>query len=773
MGRLIGEFYRGLVDQDRSLFTSALVRAAGFYVLNSLSGATVAWLAEQLGVQWRGTLTTHLQERYLSDRRYVRLLHPSYDGRFEAARLDNPDQRITQDAALLCAELSQTAKIIAAAPLSLLYYAFLTYRYVGALGVAVASAFFLVGAALQRPLVGRVAALVVQQERLEGDFRAHHVRVRTKAESIALMRAEAFEQREGVRRLGSVLVNLTSLVARRWALALLTKYLEYAGAIINYVIIAIPVFSGAWSSGAGASSGGEVAMKISQASFVTLSLVYGFTQLLDLASRVTNVAGNLSRVFQLVEEMDTLPPATDALDAGRTAHLDIAGHGPSSAPLSARSRPIHRALPAVITSLVGGIGGSAEPQVTLMELSAHHIAGPALADLARTFPDAPPDSLASSLTLLSTIQRSKIDLAPRPLSPGSTGSQAVAVEMDRQLDRFMGLFGRVASALGSRGFWCDAVDPRTGQAVRGRAAERFSENAWVQRVLGYPVVDNGICPMLEHPMFGTACYPATIVTDAPSATLAEALDEAFGGASPEVRSWRGIAADPSPGASLPSASGFASPVLSIRGLSVRCPTGRLARLAVVDGASCTDGLSLDVWPGELVMMGGPNGIGKSTALKAIAGIYKRQGGAVTYTVKADEVFFLPQEPILGPGPSLRSQLEYGAAGAARWAEADMAQALASVGLGALLARCGGDLEAPLFGEQLAVPLSGGELQRLGLARLLLRRPKLAVLDEPLAAVSQDDLPELFALLRASGVGVLSVGHGTRVAAMHDVALRLG
>ena len=69
-------------------------------------------------------------------------------------------------------------------------------------------------------------------------------------------------------------------------------------------------------------------------------------------------------------------------------------------------------------------------------------------------------------------------------------------------------------------------------------------------------------------------------------------------------------------------------------------------------------------------------------------------------------------------------------------------------------------------------LSLGEQQRLAFARVLLSRPRLALMDEATSALDVDNEQRLYAELKAAGVTFVSVGHRPTLAAFHDVVLRL-
>ena len=148
-------------------------------------------------------------------------------------------------------------------------------------------------------------------------------------------------------------------------------------------------------------------------------------------------------------------------------------------------------------------------------------------------------------------------------------------------------------------------------------------------------------------------------------------------------------------------------------------------------------VSLDVAPGELVALVGENGAGKSTLTRITLGVLEANhgsvqiGGADLAGVDLDQLWrrvgFLPQYP-LRPEISLREAVALGCP----WKEGDddqIADALGAVGAGELLTKVGLD---GLLGRawENGHDLSGGEWQRVALARLAYRRPDLWVLDEP-------------------------------------------
>ncbi len=173
-------------------------------------------------------------------------------------------------------------------------------------------------------------------------------------------------------------------------------------------------------------------------------------------------------------------------------------------------------------------------------------------------------------------------------------------------------------------------------------------------------------------------------------------------------------------------------------------------LDLPNGQPLISGVNLELARGDTVLLFGPSGSGRSTLLRAIAGIWPFGRGSICMP-RDSRVLFLPQKPYLPIG-TLRNVVSYpAAAGTAK--DSVLRETLQAVGLPHLAGRLDD-------AAHWALQLSPGEQQRIAFARALVQKPDWLFLDEATSAVDEATEQRLYELLRQrlGTATVFSVGH---------------
>ena len=178
-------------------------------------------------------------------------------------------------------------------------------------------------------------------------------------------------------------------------------------------------------------------------------------------------------------------------------------------------------------------------------------------------------------------------------------------------------------------------------------------------------------------------------------------------------------------------------------------------------------VSMEVAKGEIVCLIGRNGAGKTTTLKSIMGLMDRTRGSVSFKGRellgqpahmrfAMGLAYVPEERRIVQGLSVRENLRLGlVASPEKKREAELIDGIAKI--------------FPRLAERLdqeAVTMSGGEQQMLAIARAMIARPDLIMLDEPsegIMPVLVDEMFELFRTMKAQGTTVLLVEQNVELA----------
>ena len=186
-----------------------------------------------------------------------------------------------------------------------------------------------------------------------------------------------------------------------------------------------------------------------------------------------------------------------------------------------------------------------------------------------------------------------------------------------------------------------------------------------------------------------------------------------------------------------------------------------ARVALPDGQAVLDGADISFARGRAVTIAGRSGSGKSTMFRAIAGIWPFGSGVIERP--SGSYLFLPQRPYLPLG-TLQHAVAYPGDGSS-YPLTEIRTALTAAGLSSLVGRLGEE-------QPWSQTLSGGEQQRLAIARALLLRPDWLFLDEATSSLDPAAEAELYTALRQHlpDTTIVSIAHRPEIARYHDEAL---
>jgi ATP-binding cassette subfamily D (ALD) long-chain fatty acid import protein len=204
-----------------------------------------------------------------------------------------------------------------------------------------------------------------------------------------------------------------------------------------------------------------------------------------------------------------------------------------------------------------------------------------------------------------------------------------------------------------------------------------------------------------------------------------------------------------------------SEFIQVEGLTLVNPTGDVL----------AENMSFTVPRGTHVFISGPNGCGKSSLFRVLGGLWPVVKGTVKKPLKDKALFYIPQRPYLSLG-SLRDQIIYpmdhDAFVKAGGRDEELMKILGIVKLEYLIDNYGGFDAVKNWKDC----LSGGEKQRVAMARLFFHRPNYAILDECSSAVSIDVEGAMYTEAKKQGISLITVSHRHTLWKFHEYILTM-
>ena len=177
--------------------------------------------------------------------------------------------------------------------------------------------------------------------------------------------------------------------------------------------------------------------------------------------------------------------------------------------------------------------------------------------------------------------------------------------------------------------------------------------------------------------------------------------------------------------------------------------------------TANDGISFEVEKGEVAVILGPSGAGKSTVLNILGGMDSCDEGEII--IDGTDIAQFSEKQLYNLVPNLTAKENVELASQIVADALDSTNVLQSVGLGERL-------------DNFPAQLSGGEQQRVTIARAIAKKPKLLLCDEPTGALDYETGKQILTILqntaRETGTTVLIITHNSAIAEMADRVIRI-
>jgi len=280
--------------------------------------ALQSYLIPKLGLLWRAWLSGRLLNRYLDNRAYY-VLNPNDES---AEEIDNPDQRISQDAASFTStSLSVSVEIVSAL---LTFVSFILVLWTISTKLALwLLAYSLAGTAVIVFASRKLVALNYDQLRLEADFRYGLVHIRDNAESIAFYRGEQQEGREAERRLGGAIRNYNKLIVWEALISVIQRSYDYFSRFLPWLVIAPIYFAKEVDFGVF----GQASIAFSQVLFSVSYIVNNIDRLAAFSASISRLEGFQGKVEAIGQggaaALQAASAAEGRSDSLLVSHVDL------------------------------------------------------------------------------------------------------------------------------------------------------------------------------------------------------------------------------------------------------------------------------------------------------------------------------------------------------------------------------------------------------------------------------------------------------------------
>ena len=296
---VIGDFYGTLTDADKAGFIKVLYKSLVVTTIISILYSLQSYASEACALQWRERLVRMLQTVYIVDGGSKDGLKHRSDVKTGAA--SQADQWITQNTDRLTTQSAKFLEKSIAIPFLIIYYTYWLYDVFGWIVPAACYVYWLLGTLCTAFFSRKLVPLVYKQEALEGEFRSQHIRYNLHHESIHFLNGVATERQFAETSFNSLLRNKWKLTNLHLPMYLVVNWFSYFGSVVNYAVIGVAILYFTNEAEDHKDDDSHTSSIVAQGSYACLYLINAFSTSLEAIELLTEVMGLAGRVTELLD----------------------------------------------------------------------------------------------------------------------------------------------------------------------------------------------------------------------------------------------------------------------------------------------------------------------------------------------------------------------------------------------------------------------------------------------------------------------------------------
>lgn len=335
MADVIGRNAKFLVQRNARQFISGVADIGLWSIPSAAVNSGIRFTTALLEGRFRRNVQVELHKRFLSDCNFVKLSSQANEGEAsvataaadgeartpsqapKAAKLDNPDHRMTQDLQLFCFEVADLFSTVFKPTMDVITFVSHLAVNGGVLPPAVMIGYYIVAGYVLRLIMPNFAKLTALTQQKEGDFRHIHAQIIQHAEEVAFYRGERIERDNADKYIDTLVQHQLHVKEKKSVADFMDAVLiKYGATCVGYAVCSMGVFAAKDQGSA------ELTRIYIRSSQLYIPLARAIGKLVMLHRRFTSLAGYTFRVGELVEALSRMSTETHA--AGNATVQEIA-----------------------------------------------------------------------------------------------------------------------------------------------------------------------------------------------------------------------------------------------------------------------------------------------------------------------------------------------------------------------------------------------------------------------------------------------------------------